>query len=201
MHFRRHGWLAGWIFCVSCSSGTTGSQPSLGGAAGAGGADASNLGGNAGSGTGGSMASNGSGGHAGTATGGSADSGETHDGSRDSVDARPDALTSDAAELGDAGVCATCTGNEVCVEHQIVGGAVHPLNDAGRCDDGFVIVPEAPFTCSRPPTFQCAQLPSTCNTNPAAVAVAHCTCASSLCAASSCTDVTPTLMRCVQSVP
>jgi hypothetical protein len=88
------------------------------------------------------------------------------------------------------------------VEDQTVGGAFVSPDDAGECPDGLVIVPQAPRSCSSPPTFHCAPLPSECNTSVGDLAVAHCTCASSLCSADeSCADVSPTQMLCVLSAP
>jgi hypothetical protein len=102
---------------------------------------------------------------------------------------------------GDAGVCATCGVGSVCVEDQTEGGAIRLPNDAGQCQEGYFIVPGGLATCSPLPSFHCAQLPAACNTAPGSIAVAHCVCAPNLCTAATCTDLTPTLVQCLQLVP
>jgi hypothetical protein len=101
----------------------------------------------------------------------------------------------------DTGKCPSCATNQVCVENQTVGGALRLPDDAGQCPVGYLIVPEAPTSCSPQPTFHCADLPSACNTGQGNLAIAHCTCAPQLCPAAQCTDLSPTLMRCLQRVP
>lgn len=103
---------------------------------------------------------------------------------------------------GDAGVCATCHPGTVCLEHQVSGGALIMPDDAGQCPAGRVVSPGTPALCVVDPTFQCAPLPATCSNAPGTPAIAHCTCAKSLCASGEvCTDVTPTLMRCQLLAP
>jgi hypothetical protein len=103
---------------------------------------------------------------------------------------------------GDAGVCATCHPGTVCLEHQVSGGALIMPDDAGQCMNGRVLSPGPPALCVVAPTFQCATLPGACSNPPGTPAIAHCTCATSLCASGEvCTDVTPTLMRCQLLAP
>jgi hypothetical protein len=195
--FGRARYLVPWLLAAACGS-TTGSQQGVSDS----GSETDALGTGGSSGTtssGGSSGGSGSGGSSGSGSGsgGSSGSGSGSGG----LDAGTPDSTSEAA-AGDAGTCATCGAGSVCVEDQTLGGARIPPDDAGQCPPGLVIVPDAPSTCSSPPTFHCAVLPSTCTTPPGSIAVAHCTCAASLCAAGDmCTDLTPTLMRCVLAAP
>jgi len=103
---------------------------------------------------------------------------------------------------GDAGVCAACGAGAVCVEDVVSGGAFITPDDAGQCPPGRVLSPGTPQTCVSPPTYHCATLPAACNTAPGSTAIAHCACAGSLCGSGeSCTDVTPSLMKCTLLAP
>lgn len=195
-----HAWfLFGCATLIAaCSSGTPDSQQQ----ASEGGAGTGSMGGG-GSGMGSSGTTSGM---AGSGAGSGATDAATLDSTaRDSTieagDAGEDGASQTTGSDADA-TCATCGAGSVCVENQTIGGAVFRPDDAGQCPAGRIIVPAAPNFCSLPPTFNCALLPSACATAPGSTAVAHCTCAPSLCSAGrQCTDLTPTLMRCLLSAP
>ncbi len=119
-------------------------------------------------------------------------------GTKTDADANGDSETSTSDV--DAGPCGSCGGGSVCVEHEVLGGALIPPDDAGQCPAGRVILPNA-IGCSLPPTFDCAPLPGACFP-PGAIAPSHCVCAPSLCSSGEqCTNVSPTLMRCALLAP
>jgi hypothetical protein len=112
------------------------------------------------------------------------------------------ASTSETTD-GDAGTCPTCDPGSVCVEDQTSGGALVLPDDAGDCPAGRVAT-DAGMTriCQVEPTFHCAMLPSACATAPGSTAIAHCTCAPSLCSGEGmCSDLSPTLVECLLLAP
>jgi hypothetical protein len=143
--------------------------------------------GTGGSSTGGASTSA-SGGNAGSSTGGT--SGEGTGG------AETGGAENDSGPVSD---CSSCTAaGTVCVEHQLEGGALFRA-DAGRCPNGRIAVGSI---CQSPPSFECQHLPAACQTAPGSLAIAHCTCARSLCgSANLCEDVTPTHMKCTLQAP
>ena len=199
---------------TACGSSGDGSNSSSGaggssGAAGSGttSADASSGSSGAGSGTTSTGASAGS---SGSATSGSSSAGDASvDASRDAgvvsdaisppTDGGADAMT---VVSGDAGICGSCGPTSVCVESQTLGGAVIVPDDAGQCPQGRVLSAGPPARCDLAPSYACRLLPAACNTAPGSTAIAHCTCAASLCQAGDrCTDVSPTLMLCQLLAP
>jgi hypothetical protein len=68
----------------------------------------------------------------------------------------------------------SCGAGTVCVRRQTIGGALF-TPDAGRCEEPRLIVPEAPFACSLPPSFACEPAPTACT------GTATCACAGTLC--------------------
>jgi hypothetical protein len=116
----------------------------------------------------------------------------------DGGDAR-DART-DRDEVG-FGACGSCAAGSVCLETQVIGGAVREKpDDAGACPVGLHSVPESPLSCAVLPTYRCAPLPATCSPDSGIAASLHCPCASSLCNGP-CSDVSPTQMRCLLLAP
>jgi hypothetical protein len=216
-------WLSVVCLIVAGSCTTTSSKrQATDGGGGAGAADAvkstgtGGSGGSAGTGGGGSGSHSGTGGadrnfstggvSGGSGTGGSRgmDAGANDAPTTDAKAKADDAGADSASHInnGDAGVCGSCDGASICVENQTIGGALFLPNDAGQCSDGRIIVPEAPQSCSSPPSHGCAQLPPACTTAAGSVAVATCVCAPSICAAGrQCSDPTPTLVRCLLRAP
>ncbi len=199
----RGAWLFfiahGFLFACSSSGAAPAADAGSGGSSTGGSSGAS--GGSSGSATGGSSAS--SGGHSGSATGGS--SGSHASGGNDGKDAMAEPIDAQAdAPSGDASTttCSSCKRGQVCVEHLVEGGALF-LADAGRCPAGRVPSQGGPQTlCVSPPSFECANLPGECTTAPGSTAVARCSCARSLCgSATTCDDVSPSLMKCTLLAP
>jgi hypothetical protein len=192
-------------FVVACS-GSSGQRASDAGAS-SGGAAGSSAGGVGATATGGSSGSE-SGGTAGAATGGAAAGGGS------AVDS-----------------CSSCTGvGKLCVEFISQGGrqvyatggvcpsglSLSPARPAvcvaqggaqmdardGGCPAGSQLEPAFPATCYSPPSYSCETLPPECSTAPGSTAVAHCTCAGSLCSAPyQCSDPSPTTMVCALFAP
>jgi hypothetical protein len=196
LFFITHGFL------LACSSsGTAPAADASSGGASTGGSSGAPSGGSSGSATGGSPAS--SGGHSGNSTGGSSGSHASggsagKDAMAEPIDAQADAPSGDASMTA----CSSCKHGQVCVEHLVEGGALF-LADAGRCPAGRIPSESGPNTlCVSPPSFDCADLPAACTTAPGSTAVAHCSCARSLCgSATTCDDVSPTLMKCTLLAP
>jgi hypothetical protein len=124
------------------------------------------------------------------------------DASSDGADHGGSDATADGT-AGDAGTCPTCGSGSVCVEDQTSGGALILPDDAGACPSGRIPADAGTLlVCELAPTFHCAVLPSACTTALGSTAVAHCTCAPSLCSGEGmCSDVTPTLVECLLEVP
>jgi hypothetical protein len=88
---------------------------------------------------------------------------------------------------------AVCGASELCVTEQTIGGAVFVPGDGGVCPPPRIIVPDAPTSCSLPPSFHCSLLPAGC-TNP-------CSCAQAICRGSECSQPAPGSVRCVLLAP
>ena len=109
----------------------------------------------------------------------------------------------EAGTMDAADACATCGAGQVCVASQIVsGGDTVSTDDAGQCPTGFVVVPEAPHTCSRPTSYACASPPAACAPPDGSPPLDACSCAPSICPPmSTCTNPTPTHVRCLVVAP
>ncbi len=88
-----------------------------------------------------------------------------------------------------------CGEGSVCIRHQQIGGAFLPAGDGGVCPDQRVVVPEAPTSCSVPPTFTCMPIPAECH------GVAHCACAATICDVTACDEHVAGQLDCLQLVP
>ncbi|HLK41654.1 MAG TPA: hypothetical protein VKU41_33125 [Polyangiaceae bacterium] len=213
---RKLAWsLSMFAVVTACGSSGDGSNSSSGSsgsssAAGSGTTSSDAASGSSGTSTSGATSSGGTSGSSGGGTSGSSsgvDASVDASGDAGAVSDESSVLRDGGADVttvvsGDAGICSSCGPTSVCVESQTLGGAVIVPDDAGQCPQGYVVSAGPPARCNFAPSYECRLLPSACNTAPGSTAIAHCTCAASLCQAGDrCTDVSPTLMLCQLLAP